>query len=145
MRVKASDPSHPIIHTQCQAPSPLSSLFSLMPAKLLSIHHPPTPSPLSCLFSEFVNIFQGCWSTHPHFKRGNLQQPLPRSKPSHCLPTYTRTHKADLHDTFCAGGSIWIIQYGEFKVSVFIKKAAGVRERNILDELVSSNPCLSLG
>lgn len=42
-------------------------------------------------------------------------------------------------------GSIWIIQYGDFKVSVFIKKAAGVRERNILDELVSSNPYLSLG
>lgn len=75
-------------------------------------------------------------------KRRNAQQPLPFT--SSFASVHKDAHKPErntakpaLHDTFCAGGPIWIIQYGEFKVSVFIEKAAGVRERNILDELVS--------
>lgn len=49
--------------------------------------------------------------------KGNAQQRL-----YPCL-LHSKTAKPDdLHDTFGAGGPIWIIQYGEFKVSVFINQ-----------------------
>ena len=70
MRVKASDPSHPIICAQCRAPSLPSSLFSLIPVKLLCIlpplvlsHSAPIPS------QNLLTFFRGCRSTDPHFKR----------------------------------------------------------------------------
>lgn len=87
MRVKASDPSYPIIHTQYQAPSLLAHACKA-----------PPPPRLSSLFPEFVNISQGCWSTNPHFK-GNVQQTLPFKSSSlfASVQGHTLTHKP-IHD-----------------------------------------------
>ena len=150
MRVKASDPSHPIRHTISSSLPAVLSLPLAFPAyacKAALLYFPfshPVSSMNRWTFSRDVCLHVLI------FREKKRSRNLRCHDPVHRLPkcdahASTYHSKPDLRDTFSPGGSIWIIQYVEFKVGVFIKQAAGVRECNILDELISSNPCLSLG